>query len=142
DIGYEFLMDMEGARQVPASALSEGTLLTLGLLTALTLQPGSPLVLIDDLERSLHPKALSDLITQIRAVQEQRPGLQIVATSHSPYLIDCVEADEVLLTSLDESGYSVVRRLTDHPEYERWRGLMAPGEFWSSVGEEWITREK
>jgi predicted ATPase len=142
DIGYEFLIDMDGADQVPAAALSEGTLLTLGLLTALSSQPGSPLVLIDDLERSLHPKALSDLVAQIRAVQEQRPGLQIIATSHSPYLIDCVGADEVLLTSLDDNGYSVVRSLTDHPEYERWKGFMAPGEFWSSVGEDWIIKEK
>jgi len=45
----------------------------------------------------------------------------------------------ILLTSLDDEGYAVVKPLTDHPEYERWKDLMAPGEFWSTVGEKWVT---
>ena len=49
------------------------------------------------------------------------------------------KAEEILLTSLDEEGYAAVKPLTDHPEYERWKDLMAPGEFWSTVGESWIT---
>jgi predicted ATPase len=141
DIIFELLVDMEGADQVPAAALSEGTLLTLGLLTAVSSQPGSPLVLIDDLERSLHPKALGNLVAQIRAVQEQRSGLQIVATSHSPYLLDHFRAEEVLLTNCDADGYAVVKSLTEHPEYKEWKGFMATGEFWSSVGEDWLTGE-
>lgn len=139
DIVFELLIDMEGADQVPAAALSEGTLLTLGLLTALSTQKDSRLVLIDDLERCLHPKALGTLIAQIRAVQELRPGLQIVATSHSPYLLDHFHAEEVLLTNCDADGYAVVKSLTEHPEYKEWKGFMATGEFWSSVGENWLT---
>jgi predicted ATP-binding protein involved in virulence len=110
------------------------------VLTALSIHDGPKVVLIDDLERGLHPKAVASFIQQLRGIQN--PQLQIVATSHSPYLIDCMEADEVLLTSLDEDGYAVVRPLTDHPDYDRWKGLMSAGEFWSSVGEDWITREK
>ncbi len=139
DIGYEFLIDMNGADQVPAAALSEGTLLTLGLLTALSSQSDPQLILIDDLERCLHPKALGNLVAQIRAVQAQRAGLQIVATSHSPYLLDHFRAEEVLLTNCDADGYAVVKSLTEHPEYKEWKGFMATGEFWSSVGEDWLT---
>lgn len=139
-VGHEILFDMLGTEGIPANAASHGTLLTLGVLTALSLHEGPQVALIDDLERGLHPKAISSFIQQLRGIQN--PQLQIVATSHSPYLIDCMEADEVLLTSLDEDGYAVVRPLTDHPEYERWKGLMSAGEFWSSVGEDWITREK
>lgn len=139
-VGHEILFDMLGAEGIPARSASHGTLLTLGVLTALSLHDGPQVVLIDDLERGLHPKAVSNFVQQLRGIQN--PQLQIVATSHSPYLIDCMEADEVLLTSLDDDGYSVVRPLTDHPEYERWKGLMSSGEFWSSVGEDWITKEK
>lgn len=141
-IGYELVFDMQGAEGIPARAVSDGTLLTLGLLTVLAVPHPPQLLLIDDLERGLHPRALGDLVQQLRRVQEQNPELQIVATSHSPYLLDFVEAEEVLLTSLDEDGYAAVRPLTDHPEYERWKGLMAPGEFWSTVGESWITKKE
>jgi len=139
-VGHEILFDMLGAEGIPAKSASHGTLLTLGILTALSLNDGPQVALIDDLERGLHPKAMSDFVQQLRGIQN--PNLQIVATSHSPYLIDCVEADEVLLTSIDEEGYALVRPLTDHPDYAEWKGLMQAGEFWSSVGEDWITREK
>ena len=139
-VGHEILFDMLGAEGIPARSASHGTLLTLGVLTALSIYDGPKVVLIDDLERALHPKAVASFIQQLRGIQN--PQLQIVATSHSPYLIDCMEADEVLLTSLDDDGYAVVRPLTDHPEYERWKGFMSSGEFWSSVGEDWITQEK
>lgn len=139
--GFELLFDMKGATGIPAHAVSEGTLLTLGLLTLLASPESPQLVLIDDLERGLHPKALGDLILQLRRLQEQDPELQIVATSHSPYLLDYLQADEILLTSLREDGYAAVKPLTDHPEYERWKDVMAPGEFWSTVGERWVTEQ-
>jgi predicted ATPase len=97
--------------------------------------------LIDDLERGLHPRAMGNLVKQFRLLQQQNPDLQIVATTHSPYLLDYVEADEVLLTSVSEDGYAAIKPLTDHPDYERWKDVMAPGEFWSTVGERWVTAE-
>jgi len=139
--GYELIFDMLGGKGMPAAVVSEGTLLTLGLLTLLMAPSAPELVLIDDLERGLHPAALGDLVKQFRALQEQNPELQIVATSHSPYLLDHLNADEILLTSLDEEGYAAVRPLTDHPDYERWKDVMAPGEFWSTVGERWVTEQ-
>ena len=141
-VGFALLFDMKGAKSIAADAVSDGTLITLGLLTALTTSPGPQLVLIDDLEHGLHPRALKELVSQIRGIQQGTLDLQIVATSHSPYLLDYLKAEEILLTSIDEDGYTVMRSLTDHPEYERWKDLMAPGEFWSSVGEDWITKEK
>jgi predicted ATPase len=141
-IGYEILFDLRGAESIPAGAVSEGTLLALGALTALATCDSPNVALIDDLERGLHPKALGSYIEQLRALQRQDPELQIIATSHSPYLLDYLRADEVLLTSLDGDGYTVVKSLTAHPDYERWKQLMGPGEFWSTVGEDWITEEK
>ncbi|HEY2294122.1 MAG TPA: AAA family ATPase [Thermoanaerobaculia bacterium] len=141
-VGHELLFDLKGAQGVRASSISEGTLLTLGVLTALSTCDSPQVVLIDDIERGLHPKALKDYIEQIRLLQKKDPELQIIATSHSPYLLDYLQAEEILLTSLDDEGYAVVKPLTDHPEYERWKDLMDPGEFWSSVGEDWIVQEK
>jgi predicted ATPase len=141
-IGHEILFDLKGADGISAGSVSEGTLLTLGVLTALSTCDSPQVALIDDLERGLHPKALGHYIDQLRILQKQDPELQIIATSHSPYLLDYLRAEEVLLTSLDENGYTVVKSLTDHPDYERWKEVMGPGEFWSTVGEDWITKEK
>ncbi len=138
-VGYELIFDMHGGEGIPAHSVSQGTLLTLGLLTILSSSNPPGLIVVDDLEQGLHPKALGELVKQIRAIQIQEPHLQIVATSHSPYLLDYLEADEILLTSLDDEGYASVRPLSEHPEYERWKDVMAPGEFWSTVGEKWVT---
>jgi len=140
-IGHQLVFDMKGAKGIPASNISDGTLLTLGLLTALVTADRAQLILVDDLERGLHPKAVGDLVQQLRRIQEENPELQIVASSHSPYLVDFLQAEEVLLTSLDEDGYAVIKPLTDHPDYERWKGFMDPGEFWSTVGEGWVTKK-
>ncbi len=139
--GYELFFDIKGAPEIPASAVSDGTLLTLGLLTALATN-ASPLILIDDFERGLHPVAQADLVKQLRAIQANRPDLQIVATSHSPHLLDSFAAEEVLLTALGDDGYAIVKPLTDHPEYERWKDFMDTGEFWSTVGEGWVTKKQ
>ena len=141
-VGHEILFDLRGAEAIPATAVSEGTLLTLGILTALATSDSPRLALIDDIERGLHPKALSTYIAQLRILQEQNPELQIIATSHSPYLLDYLKAEEVLLTSLSDDGYTTVKPLTDHPDYERWRQVLDPGEFWSTVGEDWINSEQ
>lgn len=141
-VGYQIFFDMKGGVSIPASNVSDGTLLTLGLLTVLSAPSPPHLVMIDDLERGFHPKALGSLVEQLRRVQEREPAVQIIATSHSPYLLDFLKAEEVLLTYLGEDGYATVMPLVDHPDYERWKDLMAPGEFWSSVGEDWITKDK
>lgn len=138
-VGYELLFDVTGGQGVPAHSVSHGTLMVLAILSVLVAPKPPKLLLLDDLVSGLHPKALGDLVQQLRKVQEQNPDLQIVATSHSPYLLDYLQAEEILLTSLDEDGYAVVKSLTEHPEYERWKDLMAPGEFWSTVGESWVT---
>jgi len=43
------------------------------------------------------------------------PELQIIATTHSPYLLDQLRPEEVRLLALDEAGRSVCGSLTAHP---------------------------
>ena len=125
---------------VPAKFMSDGTLYALALITALSTNPGrQTLVLLDDIDQGLHPKAQADLIAQIRTIQKDSPGLQVVATCHSPYLVDSLSGDEVLLMHADADGFAQAKRLSDHPDYSRLKGGLGTGEFWGSVGEEWVT---
>ncbi|MCP3136321.1 AAA family ATPase [Pyxidicoccus xibeiensis] len=136
--GNQIVFDMRGAKGVSPGAAGEGTLMVLGLLTAL-MGPSKPrLVLLDDIELSLHPAAQARLVDALRTIQKNDPGLQIIATSHSPFILNYLRPEEVRMTFLAENGFARCEKLTAHPEFEKWKGLMAPGEFWSTVGEEWI----
>jgi energy-coupling factor transporter ATP-binding protein EcfA2 len=136
-VGHRIVFDMEGASQLPAHGASEGTLIVLGILTAIMSHRGAHLVLLDDLERAIHPRAIADLIAEMRALLELYPDLQIVATSHSPYLVDHLAPEEVRLMIADK-GRVMCAGLGEHPQIERWKEIMHPGEIWSMVGEEWV----
>ncbi len=78
------VFDFVAAKGIPADLASEGTLLVLGLLTALTSSLRPNLILLDDIDRGLHPKAQKEVIGLLRAILDQNPELQIVATTRSP----------------------------------------------------------
>jgi hypothetical protein len=140
--GYQLLLSFTAGPDLPAHVASEGTLLTLGLLTVLSREPVPSLVMIDELERGLHPKALGELVRQIRALMEGFPNLQVIGTTHSPYLVDHFEPDEIRLTTMQDDGSVLVGSLNEHPDFERWKDEMKPGEFWSTVGEDWLRERK
>ncbi len=136
--GESIEFDMGGATRIPAQLVSEGTLLVLGLLTVLMGASRPRLVLLDDLDRALHPKAQRDLVTLLRKILDQNSDIQILATSHSPYLLDCLKPEEVRVTTLMDDGSVAIGRLDSHPTFEKWKDEMSPGEFWSLVGEKWV----
>lgn len=135
--GSRFEVEFDGLGWIQAAALSEGTLLALGLITLLRHKPPR-LVLLDDLDKALHPMAQRDLIGLIRKVLEDLPDVQIVATSHSPFVLDALDATEVFVAGSLGAGASAIRRLDQHPAWQKRKGFMHPGEFWSAVGEGWV----
>lgn len=134
------LFSFVDAPRIPASQASEGTLIALGLITALetlerreneidagALVSATEVVLLDDIDRALHPRAQRDLVTALRAVLEENPSLQIIATSHSPYLIDALSPDEVIVMGRNPQGAVVAKCLKDLPD-ERARKMLSAGE--------------
>lgn len=141
--GHQVAFDFEHAPDISAEDASEGTLLLLGLLTIIESKPpGDMTIMLDDLDRALHPKAQRELVGYLHELVRTRPGLQIIATTHSPYLVEHLEYDEVRAITQQPDGTSVVASLADHPQAERWREEMSAGEFWSSVGESWVATGK
>jgi predicted ATPase len=132
------LFDTVGAGSLTAQQVSEGTLLVLGLLAALHASSRPNLVLLDDLDRGLHPKAQNELISLLRGLLKAKPDLQICATTHSPYMLDCMDTNEVHMTVLRDDGATVCAPLASHPQFAKWKDEMAPGEMWSLFGEKWL----
>jgi predicted ATPase len=139
--GHSLVVDMVGGDSIPLAQAGEGTALAIGLMTVLlTAGDGPQLLLLDDLDRALHPKAQQDLVRMLRATIERRPGMQVVATTHSPFVLNELRYPEVRLTTLDEGGHTIVGALTDHPDYLRWKDHVQPGELWTSELEDWLRR--
>jgi len=134
--GTRFEVEIEPYGWIPAFALSEGTMLALGLLSVMYHQTPH-LILLDDLDMALHPRAQQDLVNILRDLVEQG-DLQIVCTTHSPFVVDSFKIEEVRVFGLGPDGYGRIKKLQDHPQWAKRSGFMKPGEFWSGVGEAWV----
>ena len=110
----EFRQKIEGAPdpwRFPASNMSDGTLRALGILVALfqNAEMGQiPLIGIEEPESALHPGAAALLMGALRRAAEYR---QVVATSHSPDLLDDedLEANELLGVSAEGNVTFIAR---------------------------------
>lgn len=138
---YALELSFKGAGRIPAERASEGTLFALTLLAALHCPAMPTLILIDDIDHGLHLSAQFQIIQAIRAVMARRPELQVICTSHSPFLFEKVRGEEVRVMALDANGHSRIKPLTAHPDYARWARGLTTGEVWATVGEDWVTRD-
>ncbi|MDB6170825.1 MAG: hypothetical protein JWL59_136 [Chthoniobacteraceae bacterium] len=139
--GQELIFDMRSGDGLPASMVSEGTLVVLAVLTLIHGSDDADLIMFDDVELGLHPKAQRDLIRQLRRIQESHPYLQIILSTHSPYVVDEMESEEVWVFAPDNEGCAVVHRLDQHPNAKRALEVLTTGEFWSAEGEGWVLEE-
>ncbi|MFN6219404.1 MAG: AAA family ATPase, partial [Aphanizomenon sp.] len=137
--GQEVILDMNTGERIPAHAISEGTMLTLGLLTVL-MNPNQPnLVLLDDVEQGLHPQAQRELMTVFKEIIAENPNLQIIFSTHSPYILDALAPSQVHILNNSKSGFTMSKRLDEHPDVEWAKETLTTGEFWDAEGEDWVT---
>ncbi len=75
---------------VPATELSEGTRLILCVLTILHQENPPPVILLEDIDRGMHPRLFEYVAPLMRDIAE-RNKINILATTHNPYLVDCFQ---------------------------------------------------
>lgn len=119
----------EGARNVPAHRLSDGTLRYLSLL-AILLDPGpASLVIIEEPELGLHP----DVLPALRDLLVEASGrIQLIVTTHSTQLVDAMteHAESVVVCEKPEMTTQLTR--LDPEEIARWREYGSLGTLWTS----------
>lgn len=138
-MGDELVLDYKDAVGLPGHAASEGTLLVLGILCTLYGPSRPRLLLLDDLDRALHPKAQKELLSGLRSALDAAPDLQIVATTHSPYLVDALERDQVVMLSRRADGSVAAKNMRDHPKIDML-DVLTTGELWTAEGEDWVAQ--
>lgn len=72
----------------PVKSLSEGMQLALMLITILYQERRPSLVCIEDLDRGLHPRLFQRIVELCFDLSRGENGIQIIATTHNPYLVD------------------------------------------------------
>ena len=116
--------------KVPGWMLSTGTLRLLALL-ALLRHPNPPsLIVVEEIENGLDPRSIHLLVEEIRnAVLE---GItQVVLTTHSPYLLDLLTLDHLVLVERDAKGQPRFIRPADNENLQRWSTKFAPGKLYT-----------
>lgn len=104
---------------VSSWGLSEGTLrvFAFSLLPHLSEPPG--VLLVEEPENGVHPigiRAIYDALSETKQTQ-------VLATTHSPVLLECCEPREVLFVSTDERGASTIIDGSDHATLDEEGGM-------------------
>lgn len=125
--------------RVAAEALSQGTLYLLAVL-ALAFDPVPPtIVCIEEIDRGLHPRMLRemrDLLYRLSYPKDaglSRPPTQVIATTHSPYLLDLFRdhPEEVIITE-KHGAAATFTRLEDCADLGNVLSSGSLGDLWFS----------
>ncbi len=120
-------IELKDGTVVPAEAMSEGLLYYLGYAAQPYLAPTS-LLLVEEPENGLHPARVADVVRILREVSKTT---QVLLATHSPLVINELEANEVSVITRDEGG-THARLLSETYNYAERSKIYANGELWLS----------
>lgn len=129
----------DGGEVVRADSLSQGVLYLLAML-ALAFAPQPPTVIcIEEIDRGMHPRMLREIrdtlyrLSHPAAFGLTRPPVQIIATTHSPFMLDLFRdhPEEVVITHKQGSVASF-HRLSDRADLPELMKEGSLGDMWFS----------
>ena len=121
---------------VPATHLSEGVLLMLAYLAILYSPVPPRLLLIEEPENGIHPKRLQEVLTILRQLVSEQQHTQVILTTHSPYVLDSFQPEEVTLCRKNDDGEVNVHRLSNSKTVREQIDLFSLGEIWTAAGDD------
>lgn len=122
---------------IPAIHMSDGFMRLLALCAIPELGDQVSLVLLDELEDGIEPHILPRMMDLL--VRES--AAQIIATSHSPLLVNHVGVDDVRFVSRDTSGRTVAKPASEMPAFKVGAEFFGAGEMWTSSPPEVLQSE-
>jgi predicted ATPase len=125
--------------QISAENLSQGTLYVLATL-ALAFDPAPPsIICLEEIDRGIHPRLLREIrdalyrLSYPKSFGEKRAPVQIVATTHSPYLLDLFkDHPEEVVIAQKEGQEARFERLVDRPDFRELLSEGPLGDIWFS----------
>jgi len=99
-------------QELPASALSDGTITVFALIIILYFE-NKPFTVIEEPVSHVHPFLVARIIAMMKEVSARR---QLMITTHSAQVVRYADLSDILLISRDSEGFSVVSRPADREE--------------------------
>jgi predicted ATPase len=124
--------------KIPASEASDGLLLFLGYLTIAYVHGDASVMLIEEPETGVHPHRLKAIVELLRAISRGALGgrpVQVIATSHSPALLDCCGKEEIIVFQRDKQGDVHATPLAQVKDVDDLLKDFRPGELINTMGE-------
>ena len=120
----------EDTFKVPGWLLSTGTLRMLALLALLRHPSPPPLIVVEEIENGLDPRSIHLIVEEIRSAV--LAGVtQVVVTTHSPYLLDLLTLEHLVVVERDGEGHPRFIRPADHKNLQAWAQESAPGKLYT-----------
>jgi predicted ATPase len=127
---------------IPASQASDGVLIILAYLAVLYSPKPPRFLLLEEPENGIHPKRLVEIIGMLRElVAEQGNRTQIVLTTHSPYLLDLFQPEEVTLLRREADGAVSAHPFSRSRRVQEQIDLFHLGEIWTAEGDDALAGE-
>ncbi|HMG73524.1 MAG TPA: AAA family ATPase [Pyrinomonadaceae bacterium] len=119
--------------------LSQGVLFALAFLTLAYLPTPPPVVCFEEPDRGIHPRLLIDIRDAMYRLAfpqnygETRQPVQVIATTHSPYLLDLYKEhpEQIVIAHKDEKG-AHFERLSEKPHITELLEGAPLGDIWFS----------
>lgn len=99
---------------LPAFLISDGTINITALIIALYFEK-TPLTVIEEPERNMHPYLISKVIDMMNDVSE-RQKKQIMVTTHNPEVVRYTGIENILLVHRDDKGFTQISRPAEKEE--------------------------
>lgn len=112
---------------IPSWLLSEGTRRLAVLFTLLATDPKPRLIVIEEVENGLDPWTLDFMLDELKDAVSQ--GVQVILTSHSPYLLDKLDQDQVTLVTRKDGETKYVP-LASLPDDDGAAQVLGPGSLY------------
>jgi predicted ATPase len=116
--------------KLPGWLLSQGTLRILALLCVFRHPAPPSVIVIEEIENGLDPRTIHMLVNEIRAFVQSGKG-QVIATTHSPYLLDLLPLSQIIVVERDEEGSPIFHRPSEDKELSIWAEKFAPGKLYT-----------
>lgn len=124
-----YLTLTESRMQLPSWLLSQGTLRLVALLAVLRHPKPPAVVFVEEIENGLDPRTIHLLVEELRGFVEA--GGQVVATTHSPYLLDLLTLSQVIVVERDAKGAPSFKRPASMKALRSWAEKFSPGKLYT-----------
>jgi predicted ATPase len=129
DDGRVYIKVLEGDYPLNPPMVADGLWKLLAILIAIETKPF--LLVIDELENSLHPRAIEYVVNELK-----NSGCIVIATTHSPAVVDIVKPEDLILVTKDEEGATRVRKVVEPEKVKQWLA-----EHGITLSESWLYGE-